>query len=73
MLLTIDCHYRDPRMRALLNGEIVLFIFIYITVHHVYMVICLPLQCADRFYMSESDVYRRRILTYEYGPCTEGI
>ena len=30
-------------------------------------------QCGDRFYTSESDVYRRQILTYKDGPCTERL
>ena len=30
-------------------------------------------QCGDRFYTSESDVYRRQILTYKDGPRTEGV
>ena len=30
-------------------------------------------QCGDRLYTSESDVYRRQILTYEGGPRTEKI
>ena len=30
-------------------------------------------QCGDRLYTSESDVYRRQILTYKDGPRTEGV
>ena len=30
-----------------------------------------PFQCADRLYTSESDVYRRQILTYKDDPRTE--
>ena len=30
-----------------------------------------PFQCEDRLQTSESDVYRRQILTYEDGPRTE--
>ena len=32
--------------------------------------ICLLLQCGDRFQTSESDVYRRQILTSEVDPST---
>ena len=35
--------------------------------------IFLLLQCGDRLYKSESDVYRRQILTYKDGPRTEII
>ena len=31
------------------------------------------LQCGDRLYTSESDVYRRQILTYKDGPRTERL
>ena len=30
-------------------------------------------QCGDRLYTSESDVYRRQILTYKDGPRNEGV
>ena len=30
-------------------------------------------QCGDRLYTSQSDVYRRQILTYKHDPRTEGI
>ena len=30
-------------------------------------------QCGDRLYKSESDVYRRQILTYKDGPRTEKV
>ena len=30
-------------------------------------------QCEDRLYTSESDVYRRQILTYKDGPRTERV
>ena len=30
-------------------------------------------ECGDRFYTSESDVYRRKIVTYKDGPRTEWV
>ena len=35
--------------------------------------ICSFFQCGDRLYTSESDVYRRQILTYEDGPRAERV
>ena len=29
--------------------------------------------CGDRLYTSESDVYRRQILTYKDGPCADMV
>ena len=37
------------------------------------LIFFLIFQCGDRLYTSESDVYRRQILTYEDGPRTERV
>ena len=37
------------------------------------LIICNFFQCGDRLYTSESDVYRRQILTYKDGPRAERV
>ena len=55
---------------VLLNTYVIIWVYDHynFTLYHSLPLIFLLLQRGDRFYTSESDVYRRQILTYKVDP-----